>query len=106
LVNAERKISIFQLVAWQESATVPTLVIDTEERNLKQFTVSRDAYAFELAGGSASRVFGIVYENGVPRLAIEDSVRTKAVFSSDAEGITVNFYRNDTEKSTIVLAPK
>ena len=46
-------------------------------------------YIFELMGGLSSRVVGIVYDNGIPRIALRDSTRHKTLIRSEASKLTV-----------------
>jgi hypothetical protein len=89
LVGAEKQLGVFQLVAWQAQATAPALIVETEEKALKQFSFVPSAFVIELSGGSSSRVFGIDFRDGIPVLALKASSRQKTLIESDGATITV-----------------
>ena len=65
-----RDFGILQIVAWREGANVPDLVEDTDRFSIVKVAMSGDVFVLETAGASSNVVQVVLYENGIPRLAI------------------------------------
>lgn len=69
---------VLQLVAWGRRATEP-LVVETGRTSLVSLVMSAEnVFVVETAGASSNVVQVVVFENGVPRLALNDSARAFA----------------------------
>jgi hypothetical protein len=104
IVKTSPTFATVQIVAWGAGETTPSVSFDTEERRLNQFAVTKDAYVFEFAGPSRSRVFGIAFEWGKPRFALRTTARAHTEMISDGNSITVKIYNEQpNDPQTFIL---
>jgi len=106
LKNFNPSIGVLQFVAWEANAKVPSLVVDTEVRWLKQLVMIKGAYAFETVNGASSGVIGIIFENGKPRKVVDDSTKGSVVINSDQNSITISLDDGLTPRRTYNLKGK
>jgi hypothetical protein len=83
-----------QIVAWQDKAADPTLVLDTERITVVQLVMSNNVFFVQTAGGTTHRIQVILYRDGVPKIGFdrftkyEPSVRvtTQTVYMELSDG--------------------
>ncbi len=69
---------VLQLAAWGLRQTAP-LVVETNRTSIVSLaTISDTVYAIQTAGASSNVVQVIVFENGIPRLALNEAIRAYA----------------------------
>ena len=66
-----------QVVAWQDKADGPTLVLDSERTTVVQLVMSHNVFLLQTAGGTADRIQVIIYEDGVPRIGFDRFTRNE-----------------------------
>lgn len=67
-----------QIAAWEEDASRPTLIVDTCRTTIVKAAMARDVFVLETAGVSSNVVQVVTYENGKPRLALDDAIKAYA----------------------------
>jgi hypothetical protein len=70
--NFEGSIGGFiQLAAWSKGARTPSLLLETDQISLGQVVMSGRVAVIETTGETANRIFVIVFENWIPKLALK-----------------------------------
>ena len=88
-IDLKRKSGTVQLVGWSDNALHPDLVFETEDSGFYQVVMIPGVYVFELMGGQSSRVVAIVFENGMPSLALNEGSYVAPRISSDSSKVVV-----------------
>jgi hypothetical protein len=69
---------VLQIAAWREGGGEPALVVDTDRTTIVKLAMAGNVFVLETAGASSNVVQAVVYENGIPRLALRDAIKAYA----------------------------
>jgi hypothetical protein len=97
-VDVQKARGSFQLVAWQKAAAEPSLILETEDSGFSQLVMIEGIYVIELMGGRVSRTVAIVFENGKPRVAMNEPSRLEPRIQSDRSKVLVELVGLANEK--------
>ena len=102
-----------QLVAWASHKSEPSLVLDTDDFGVVQTVARGNVYVIETGGGSRDQVFVIVYQLGIPKLALRRTTKGSASILVNDRGVKVvisGIYAGDaapkTEEHWFTLDPE
>ncbi len=79
-----------QIVAWEQKAAAPGLVLDTKDFTVVQAVMSGKVFVIETTGGPRDRVYVIVYTTEGPKLALERVTKAQAKITSDGKVIRLD----------------
>lgn len=78
-----------QIAAWTQNAAQPSLIVSTDDFSITELAMSHNIFVIQTARDAYETVSVISFENGIPKLAMQSTVRDAAKIVIDSESVSV-----------------